>query len=438
MNLGKLARHCDAEVPRIQDDVPPHCRDSGTDLHLPPEHQWLHAAVRRELQPDHAYNGSTFVYNAQYQLVGGSIQATYDGLGRCVRRTVGGVTKLFTYDDWNPITEWDGAGNWRAWTIYGPKADEVLLRYDAVYGPLVYKQDNQGSITFVLDGPTHIAEQYSYDVYGRPTIMDGAGNERVPGTAIGNRYMYTGREWIAEIQHYDYRHRFYNPDTGRFLQTDPKGFDGGDMNLFRYCSDDPVDRTDPTGLDAEENANADSSHHYSYYLQPQLKPSALDGWAIARMTGRANATPYQCAAAAAILAGSWRSDGLHRAPEATSWLRGPDLAKSSPRFGALVAKGWDKNDHYQNTSNQSSNYRGNHAGIFLGFTNKQHTKMKIMDQWVVSKDQRTGVTTVMPIGTHEVPVAGYSRVDSSKPYSDQPVQVVLRPPDPSEQLPRSK
>jgi hypothetical protein len=29
---------------------------------------------------------------------------------------------------------------------------------------------------------------------------------------------------------------------------DPTGFDAGDMNLFRYCGDDPVDRSDPTGL----------------------------------------------------------------------------------------------------------------------------------------------------------------------------------------------
>jgi RHS repeat-associated protein len=63
--------------------------------------------------------------------------------------------------------------------------------------------------------------------------------------------MYTAREWIADLQLYDYRHRFYNPDTGRFLQTDPTGFDAGDMNLFRYCGDDPMDRSDPMGLEEE-------------------------------------------------------------------------------------------------------------------------------------------------------------------------------------------
>src|SRR5256885_2287698 len=78
-----------------------------------------------------SYYGQTFVYNAQNQLVDGSMQAIYDGLGRCVRRTVAGVTRLFTYDEWNPITEWDAAGNWRGWTIYGTRADEVLLRWDA-------------------------------------------------------------------------------------------------------------------------------------------------------------------------------------------------------------------------------------------------------------------------------------------------------------------
>jgi len=30
---------------------------------------------------------------------------------------------------------------------------------------------------------------------------------------------------------YDYRNRMYHPGLGRFLQTDPIGFDAGDMNF---------------------------------------------------------------------------------------------------------------------------------------------------------------------------------------------------------------
>jgi hypothetical protein len=39
------------------------------------------------------------------------------------------------------------------------------------------------------------------------------------------------------------------------MSEDPKLFDAGDYNLFRYCHNDPVDKTDPMGLqeDVEKN-----------------------------------------------------------------------------------------------------------------------------------------------------------------------------------------
>jgi uncharacterized protein RhaS with RHS repeats len=40
----------------------------------------------------------------------------------------------------------------------------------------------------------------------------------------------------------------YQPELGRFLQPDPKQFDAGDYNLYRYCHNDPVNKSDPTGL----------------------------------------------------------------------------------------------------------------------------------------------------------------------------------------------
>jgi RHS repeat-associated protein len=200
-----------------------------------------------------SYYGHSYLYNAQNQLVGGSMQATYDGLGRCVRRTLGGNTLLFTYDGWNPIIEWDASNNFRGWTIYGAGADEVLLRYDATYGPLIYKHDNQGSVTFLLQGNNQIVEKYTYDAYGRPTVTSWDYNTnswKAPSdrSSYGNRYMFTGREWLADVQLYDYRNRLYNPDTGTFVQKDPLGFGGGDANLFRYCGGDPVNKRDPSGL----------------------------------------------------------------------------------------------------------------------------------------------------------------------------------------------
>ncbi len=47
--------------------------------------------------------------------------------------------------------------------------------------------------------------------------------------------------------YYD-RARYYSPVTGTFVSLDPSGFRSGDVNLFRYVGNSPVDSTDPTGL----------------------------------------------------------------------------------------------------------------------------------------------------------------------------------------------
>jgi RHS repeat-associated protein len=49
--------------------------------------------------------------------------------------------------------------------------------------------------------------------------------------------------------------RYYNPGLGRFLSEDPIGFAGGDTNLFAYAGNDPLNSTDPSGLQAVPQAS---------------------------------------------------------------------------------------------------------------------------------------------------------------------------------------
>lgn len=137
------------------------------------------------------------------------------------------------------------------WALYGSGADKILLRHEDKIGYLRFQLDRHGNVAFLVDNDGQVLEKYTYDAFGRATVTDWedtlAAQPR-SSSNYGHRFLFQGREYLHEVGIYDYRNRYYYAALGRFLQSDPTGFDGGDMNLFRYCGDDPVDLSDPTGL----------------------------------------------------------------------------------------------------------------------------------------------------------------------------------------------
>jgi RHS repeat-associated protein len=144
------------------------------------------------------------------------------------------------YDGDDIIAEYDAGGTLIASYIHGPGVDEPIQMTrggSAVY----YTADGLGSIRDLTNSSQNIVEQYSYDSFG---------NLPAPPTT-GNPYTFTGREHDPETGLLFYRARYYDPKVGRFLQEDPKGFDGGDVNFYAYVAGNPINAVDPYGLTSQ-------------------------------------------------------------------------------------------------------------------------------------------------------------------------------------------
>jgi RHS repeat-associated protein len=84
-----------------------------------------------------------------------------------------------------------------------------------------------------------MVQRYGYDSFG---------NQRPGVHPIKQPFAYTGREYDPETGMYYYRARYYDPKAGRFISRDPIGFAGGDINLYAYVGNNPVNLFDPFGL----------------------------------------------------------------------------------------------------------------------------------------------------------------------------------------------
>ncbi len=169
-----------------------------------------------------------------------TVEYTYDPSGRRIAKTFDGVlTNQYVYDGDNIIAEYDGSDNLVRKYIQGAWIDQPVSMIDVQHSSATYyyHYDALGNVVALSNNSGAKVETYEYSAFGEVAASD-ANNP--------NPFMFTGREYDKETGLYFYRARYYAPEIGRFLQTDPIGCDGG-MNLYWYCMNNPWDLTDPYG-----------------------------------------------------------------------------------------------------------------------------------------------------------------------------------------------
>ncbi len=190
---------------------------------------------------------TTYTWDFENRLINAATPSTtseyaYDPFGRRIEKKVteGGITATtkYFYDNQAILFDYDEFGAIGNRYIHGPNIDEPLVvtsGKDKYY----YHADGLGSIIALTDQSGKVVQNYEYDSFG---------NLKDQKNRIKQPFTYTGREWDKEAGLYYYRARYYDPMDGRFINKDPIGFGGGDVVLYGYVQNNPVNRTDPSGL----------------------------------------------------------------------------------------------------------------------------------------------------------------------------------------------
>ncbi|WP_208665509.1 RHS repeat domain-containing protein, partial [Pseudomonas thivervalensis] len=191
---------------------------------------------------------SAYRYDSQHRLIGittadgRETSYRYDAFGRRISKTVDGLTTEFFWQGDQVVAE-NSPRHHRSY-IYEPGTFRPLAMLNgegADARPFYYHLDHLGTPQELTNPAGQIVWSARYNGYGKVTEL-----KHGDGEQLEQPLRFQGQYFDPESGLHYNRHRYYNPETGRYLTPDPSKLAGG-LNGYRYTLN-PTGWVDPLGL----------------------------------------------------------------------------------------------------------------------------------------------------------------------------------------------
>lgn len=202
-----------------------------------------------------AFGGAVYAYDLNGSMTNrNGVALTWNLFGRLV--SVGGVSylrdeqqrlhikmadgepeKVWMWSGSRLVAEYDFAADTASVFIYaGATAPAYMIRDGVTYRIIT---DNQGSVRLVVNAETgEVAQRLEYNSFGCVLCDTNPGFQP---------FGFQGGLYDHDTGLVEFGCRWYDAATGRWISKDPILLDGG-WNVYAFCDNDPINRTDPSGL----------------------------------------------------------------------------------------------------------------------------------------------------------------------------------------------
>ena len=116
------------------------------------------------------------------------------------------------------------------------------------YEHIWYLKDHLGNNRVLADGSGNALKIHHYDPFGIQIAVTGGTTSSFPSGATESPYKYGGKEWNITTSTYDFEARLFAPAFHRFTTMDPLTEKYYSISPYAYCSNNPVNRIDLSGM----------------------------------------------------------------------------------------------------------------------------------------------------------------------------------------------